>query len=55
MLTYLDEVFSIPWDNYTEEIWDTKHTKKIMNEQIYGLEKVKERVYEMIAVNKLKD
>jgi len=51
---YLDEVFSIPWDKMSEEIWDLEYSKKVLEQQLYGLDKVKERITEMIAVNKLR-
>lgn len=52
--TYLDEVFSIPWNKYAQPFWDIKHAKNVLDREIYGLEKVKERILEMIAVNQLK-
>lgn len=52
--TYLDEVFSIPWNKFSEPYWNVKYTSKILEDNIYGLEKVKERILEMVAVNKLK-
>lgn len=54
ILTYLDEVFSIPWNKATEQYWNIRQTKDILEKNIYGLQKVKERIIEMIAVNKLK-
>ena len=52
--TYLDEVFSIPWDKRSDEFWDLQHSKEILENELYGLEKVKERIVELIAVNKLR-
>jgi Lon-like ATP-dependent protease len=54
LFTYLDEVFSIPWGKYSEEHWDIDYSKKVLEQQLFGLDKVKERITEMIAVNKLK-
>lgn len=54
MATYLDEIFAIPWTQYTEPIWDVDYTTEVLEQNIYGLEKVKERIVEMVAVNKLK-
>jgi Lon-like ATP-dependent protease len=54
IFTYLDEVFSIPWEKYTPEIYDIDYSNKMLDQQLFGLEKVKERIIEMIAVNKLK-
>jgi len=48
---YLDEVFSIPWQKYTTPYWNIEYTKKILDRDLYGLEKVKKRILEMIAVN----
>ncbi|KAL4480128.1 hypothetical protein ABPG74_020644 [Tetrahymena malaccensis] len=53
--TYLDEVFSIPWNKYTPANWDIGYAKKVLDDEIYGLEKVKERIIEMIAVNQMKN
>ena len=52
--TYLDEVFSIPWQKFSEPYWNVKSTSRILEKNIYGLDKVKERILEMVAVNKLK-
>lgn len=52
--TYLDEVFSIPWNTTVPEYWDIEYSKKVLEEQLFGLDKVKERIIEMIAVNKLR-
>lgn len=54
ILTYLDEVFSIPWNKYTTPYWNIPKTNEILDDSIYGLQKVKDRIIEMIAVNKLK-
>jgi Lon-like ATP-dependent protease len=54
IFTYLDEVFSIPWEKYTQEYYDIDYSNKMLDQQLFGLEKVKERIIEMIAVNKLK-
>ena len=50
--TYLDDVFSIPWQKYTMPFWDINHAKTVMDKNIFGLQKVKERIYELIAVKK---
>jgi Lon-like ATP-dependent protease len=52
--TYIDEIFSVPWNQYTEEIWDVDYSKHVLESKIYGLQKVKARIEELIAVNKLK-
>ncbi|KRX01904.1 Ribosomal protein S5 domain 2-type fold [Pseudocohnilembus persalinus] len=53
--TYLDEVFSIPWNKYSEPYWDINFAKEKLDEQLFGLERVKQRIIEMIAVNQLKN
>lgn len=53
--TYLDEVFNVPWNKFTPANWDIHYAKKVLDEEIYGLEKVKERIIEMIAVNQIKN
>lgn len=47
---YLDTVFSLPWVNKTEENFDISEAKNILNEDHYGLEKVKDRILEYLAV-----
>jgi len=51
--TYLDWIFDLPWNNKTEEIIDLKIAEDILNEDHYGLEKVKERILEYLAIRKL--
>jgi ATP-dependent Lon protease len=51
--TYLDWIFDLPWDKKTEEIIDLARAQKILDEDHYGLEKVKERIIEYLAVLKL--
>ncbi|MGI6668677.1 MAG: endopeptidase La [Acetivibrionales bacterium] len=51
--TYLDWIFDLPWDKKTEEILDLARAQKILEEDHYGLEKVKERIIEYLAVLKL--
>ncbi|HEY9060121.1 MAG TPA: endopeptidase La [Pseudobacteroides sp.] len=53
--TYLDWVFDLPWNKETEEIIDLKKAEEILDEDHYGLEKVKERIIEYLAVRKLKN
>src|SRR6266478_4103585 len=53
--TYLDWLVSLPWNNATVEQLDIKEAARILKEKHYGLEKVKERILEYIAVRKLSD
>ena len=50
---YIDWVLSLPWDEVTAEKLDIKEAMKILDEDHYGLEKVKERIIEYLAVHKL--
>src|SRR6266567_4424624 len=53
--TYLDWLVSLPWNNATVEQLDIKEAALILEEKHYGLEKVKERILEYIAVRKLSE
>ncbi len=52
--TYLEWIVSLPWNNVTEDNLDLKHAHKVLNEDHYDLEKVKERILEYLAVRRLK-
>lgn len=49
---YLDWILALPWEKVTEDKLDLAAAERILNEQHYGLEKVKERLLEFIAVIK---
>jgi len=51
--TYLDWLLAMPWNRKTREARDLKLAEKILNEDHYGLEKVKERILEFLAVRQL--
>lgn len=51
--TYLDTMVSLPWEERSREIIDLKRAEKILDQDHYGLHKVKERVLEYLAVRKL--
>lgn len=53
--TYIDWIFDLPWNKSTEEVLDLKKAEEILNEDHYGLEKVKERIIEYLAVRSLKN
>ena len=50
---YLDVCLELPWNNKTEEIQDIDKARKILDEDHFGLEKVKQRVIEYLAVRQL--
>lgn len=50
---YIETLLSLPWDKAGEDNNDLKRAEKILNEQHYGLEHVKERVLETLAVRTL--
>lgn len=54
-LNYLDIFVELPWDEFTKDNLDLKRAEKILNEDHYGLEKIKERIIEFLAVLKLKN
>ncbi len=51
--TYLDWLIALPWTKETKDDLDINKAKRILDEDHYGLEKVKERVLEYLAVQKL--
>ncbi|MBR2214007.1 MAG: endopeptidase La [Eubacterium sp.] len=51
--TYLDTMLEMPWNNYTEENPDLDNAQKILDRDHYGLDKVKERMIEFLAVRNL--
>ncbi len=53
--TYIDWVLDLPWDKTTEEIIDLERAENILDEDHYGMVKVKERIIEYLAVRKLKN
>jgi ATP-dependent Lon protease len=52
--TYLDWVASLPWQNRSEDILDLAYARQILDKNHYGLEAVKQRILEYLAVLKLK-
>lgn len=51
--TYLDWIVDLPWDVETKDVINIKNARKILNSEHYGLEDVKERILEFIAIRKL--
>ncbi|MBT4100207.1 MAG: endopeptidase La [Gemmatimonadetes bacterium] len=52
--TYLDWLLALPWSKSTEDHLDLKASLKILDDDHYGLEKVKERILEYLAVRRLR-
>jgi ATP-dependent Lon protease len=50
---YLDWLLAVPWKKKSKEIRDILAAEKILNEEHYGLEKIKERILEFLAVRQL--
>lgn len=48
--TYIDWLLDLPWNEETKDVLDIKRAEKILNEDHYGLKKVKERILEFLAV-----
>jgi ATP-dependent Lon protease len=53
--TYLDWILSLPWGVTTQDNLDLKRARRILDEDHFGLDKVKERIIEHLAVSKLKN
>ena len=51
---HLDLMLDLPWEEYTEDSYDLKKAKKILDNDHYGMQKIKERILEYLAVLKLK-
>ncbi len=51
---HLDLMLDLPWDDITEDQYDLKNAKKVLDADHYGMQKVKERILEYLAVLKLK-
>ena len=53
--SYLDWITDLPWGMYTQDNLDLKNVRKVLDEDHYGLEKLKDRIIEYLAVRKLRD
>ena len=52
---YVDWILDLPWNKKTDEVIDLKRSSEILDEDHYGLLKVKERILEYLAVRKMKN
>src|SRR5688572_20407091 len=52
--TYLDWILDVPWAKYTEDRLDPVEARRVLDEDHYDLDKVKDRIVEYLAVRKLK-
>jgi ATP-dependent Lon protease len=51
---HLDLMLDLPWDDFTADSYDLKKAKKVLDHDHYGMNKIKERILEYLAVLKLK-
>src|SRR5215813_8662865 len=51
---HLDLMLDLPWESYTDDHYDLKKAKQILNDDHYGMDKIKDRILEYLAVLKLK-
>ena len=52
---YLDLLLDLPWDDYSKDRFDLKRARKILDRDHYGLDEVKQRILEYLAVLKLRN
>ncbi len=52
--TYLDLMVSLPWETITEDNLDIPHAREVLEEDHYGLDEIKERILEFLAIRKLR-
>jgi ATP-dependent Lon protease len=52
--TYLDWMVDLPWSQLTDDNLDIKHAREVLDADHYGLDKIKERILEYLAVRKLR-
>src|SRR5262249_29658050 len=53
--TYLEWILTLPWGTYTDDDLDLDHARRILDEDHFDLEKVKDRIIEYLAVAKLRN
>jgi len=51
---HLDLLIDLPWNEYTEDIYDIRKARKVLDNDHYGMDKIKDRILEYLAVLKLK-
>src|SRR5882757_3970117 len=51
---HLDLLLDLPWEDYSEDSYDLKKARKVLDHDHYGMDKIKERILEYLAVLKLK-
>jgi ATP-dependent Lon protease len=51
---HLDLLLDLPWEDYTQDIYDIKKARKVLDDDHYGMDKIKDRILEYLAVLKLK-
>lgn len=51
---HLDLMLDLPWSNYTQDSYDLRNAQKILDNDHYGMDKIKDRILEYLAVLKLK-
>ncbi|MFY0686587.1 MAG: endopeptidase La, partial [Cyclobacteriaceae bacterium] len=54
-MNYAELLVDLPWSDYTEDNFDLKNAQKVLDRDHYGLDKVKDRILEYLAVRKLKN
>jgi len=54
-MNYLELLVDLPWNEFSQDNLDLKHARKVLDSDHYGLEKIKERILEYLAVLKLKN
>lgn len=53
-VNYLEVMVDLPWETFTEDNFDLHHAQKVLDKDHYGMEKIKERIIEYLAILKLK-
>jgi ATP-dependent Lon protease len=54
-MNYLETMLELPWNEFTKDNFDLKKAQRVLDDDHYGLEKIKERIIEHLAVLKLKN